>query len=107
MMSAYDELLELVKETDIFKETVRSLEEEPIRVFGDICREFEKTGKPIPDHNINILGYFGDLSLRILSASGLIKALPVERLALRRYRPTEKGLDIYKRLVAEGFFSKE
>lgn len=61
-MSALDDFTTLIQETETIKQMIRSLKEEPAYLLGSICRQYEKTGRPVPDHQLNITGYLGEVS---------------------------------------------
>lgn len=102
--NAYREFINEVKKTEVMDYLLKSIEQEPIRLFGIICRTYEKTGQAVPDHLLHPSGYVGEVALKALTAAGFINYLPGDRLALFRYEPTEEGLKVYKKLVKEGVY---
>jgi len=105
-MSAIDDLTALLETTEVMKQVFTSLKEEPAHVLGDICREYQKTGQPVPDHKLRFVGYLGEATVKALLAAGLIKRQPGGRLSLYCYEPTTEGLAQYEKLKAEGFYTK-
>lgn len=105
-MSALDDFAARIESTDVMKQALRSLREEPARLLRDICREHGKAGQPVPYHRLQLIGYLGDTSLRALLAAGLVKQLPGDRTALYMYEPTKEGQEHYEKLQAEGFYKK-
>ncbi len=100
--SAKDELIGLVKSTEAMRQVFRDLEKEPLRLFSLIYAEFEKTGRPVPDHRLPLFSYYAEMSLRALSAADLVKTTDESRYSLYEYEPTMKGRELGKRLAAEG-----
>ena len=105
-MSAIDELTSLLESTDIMKQAFKSLKEEPAHLLGDICKEYQKTGQPAPDHHLRFTGYMGEAALKALISAELIKRQPGGRLSLYSYEPTARGLKQYKKLKADSFYKK-
>lgn len=97
-MSALDDFTALIQETETIKQVIRSLKEEPAYLLDSICRQYEKTGRPVPDPQLNITGYLGEVSLKALFAAGLISQQPGGRLSLYCYEPTQNGLEQYRNL---------
>jgi len=106
-MSAIDDFAARLGATEVMQGIQRSLKEEPARLLGDICREHEKTGQPVPDHHLHLVGYVGDAALKALLSAGLIKGHSGGRLSLFCYEPTPEGLEQYQRLKAEGFYERK
>lgn len=100
-MTVRDELGAMVRETDTVQSLLCGLEAESVKLLSTICAEFEDTGTGVPDHHLNLIGYLGELVLRALCAADLINREAGDRLSICRYRPTEKGLSYYRRLVSE------
>ena len=103
-MSKFDDLVALLGKTEVMEQSFRSLREEPAFLLGNICREYEKTGQPVPDHYLQFSGYIGEVSLRALLAADLITHQSGGRLSLYSYQPTESGLEQYRNLVEDGFY---
>jgi len=103
-MSAIDDFAALLGATEVMQQIHKSLKEEPAHLLGNICREHEKTGQPVPDHHVHLVGYMSETALRALLAAGLIKQQPGGRLSLYCYEPTPEGLKQYEKLKAEGFY---
>jgi len=105
-MDALDDFAALLGTTEVMKQLVRSLKEEPAHLLGDICREYEKTGQPVLDHHLNLVGYLGEASLKALISAELIRQQLGSRLSLYCYEPTSKGMEQYEALKASGFYQK-
>lgn len=105
-MKAYQDFITLIKKTEPMQQMLRSLEEEPARLLGRICQEYEKTGQPVPDHHLHPSGYIGEVALRALISAGLLRSEAGGKFALYQYQPTEKGLEQYKSLISSGFYQK-
>lgn len=105
-MDAFDDFTALLETTEVMKQVAKSLKEEPAHLLGDICQEYEKTGQPVPDHHLNLVGYLGEASLKALTSAALICPKPGSRLSLYAYEPTPKGIEQYERLKASGFYQK-
>jgi len=103
-MSALDDFFALLEATEVMQQVAKSLKEEPAQLLGDICREYEGTGRPVPDHHLNLVGYLGEASLKALISAELVHQRLGSRLALYHYEPTPKGLEQYKALKASGFY---
>ena len=63
-MTAYEEFVKRIHETDTMRELARSLDEEPARLLRLICSRYEETGRPVADHYLQLTGYFGETMLR-------------------------------------------
>lgn len=105
-MSAIDDFAALLETTEVMKQVLRSLKEEPAHLLGDICREYQKTGQSVPDHRLHFTGYLGEASLKALLSTGLIRQQPGGRLSLYSYKPSPEGLEQYERLKDEGFYQR-
>lgn len=105
-MKAYQDFTALINKTETMQQILKSLEEEPARLLGRICQEYEKTRLPVPDHHLHPSGYTGEVALRALLSAGLIGSEAGGRSALYHYQPTEKGLEQYKNLTESGFYQK-
>ena len=105
-MGARDDFLALVHDTEVMKHLLQLAEQEPFRIFTAICKEYEHTGKPIPDHHIPHSTYVGELALKALVAAGMVEQQPGGRVSLYQYKPTEQGVAAYKNLAAEGVAPK-
>jgi hypothetical protein len=55
----------------------------------------------VPDHHLNLGGYFGEAILRVLVSANLITKEREDRFALYGYKPTELGLKYYKAMLKE------
>ena len=106
-MSAIDDFAALLEKTEVMKQALKSLREEPAYLLAHICQKYQETGQPVPDHRLYLVGYVGETSLRSLLAAGLIKQQSGERLSLYSYEPTAKGLKQYGKLKADSFYARE
>ena len=79
-MSAYEDYLALLRDTEIMKGFMQSLEEEPLKLLGKICEEYRKTNESVPDHHLHFPGYIGDTAIKALESAGLIKIKPGGKL---------------------------
>ena len=100
--TAREEFANLVRSTDVMRQLLRDLEEDPLRTLCSICKENSETGRPVPDHHLDFFSYNSESSLRALTAAGLVQAREGSRYAVREYEPTEKGLALYRGLRDEG-----
>jgi hypothetical protein len=105
-MSVLDDFFALLETTEVMQQVIRSLKEEPAHLLGDICREYERTGQPVPDHHLNLVGYPSEASLKALISAELVHQQPGSRMALYCYEPTVKGMTQYEGLKARGFYQK-
>ena len=78
-----------------------ALEREPAKLLAAICREYEQTQKAVPDHHLNLAGYFGEAILRALVSANLVTKEREDRFFLYGYKPTELGLKYYKGMLEE------
>jgi hypothetical protein len=102
-MSAIDDFTALLETTEVMRQVLRSVREEPAYLLRDICRDHQHTGRTVPDHHLQLLGYMGETALKALLSAGLIRQHAGGRIALYTYEPTEKGVEQYKKLQADGF----
>jgi hypothetical protein len=105
-MSALDDFTELLDRTEVMKQLINTLKQEPAHLLGDICREYKKTGKAVPDHNLRTIGYMGEAAIRALASAGLIIRSSGGLLSLYVYEPTDEGLKQYKKLKDEEFYKR-
>ena len=105
-MSAIDDFVTLLETTEVMKQVLKSLKEEPAHLLGDICREYQRTGQSMPDHHLQFVGYMGEAALKALLSAGLIRRQPGGRLSLYCYEPTPEGLAQYEKLKADNFYQK-
>ena len=105
-MSAIDDFYALLETTEIMKQVLKSLKEEPAHLLGDICSQYQKTGQPVLDHRLHFVGYMGEAALKALLSAELIRRQSGGRLSLYSYEPTPEGLEQYERLKADGFYQK-
>lgn len=100
-MGVFEDFVEVVKKTETMQAILQSLEREPAKLLGAICQEYERTNKAVPDHHLNLAGYFGEAMLRVLVSANLITSEPEDRFSLYVYKPTEMGLKYYKDMLQE------
>jgi len=105
-LGTIDSFAALVENTDVMKQVVKSLKEEPAHLLGDVCLEYQRTSQPVPDHRLHFVGYLGEAALKALLSAGLIKRQPGRKLSLYSYEPTPEGLEQYEKLKADGFYKK-
>jgi hypothetical protein len=79
----------------------RCFEEEPLKLLTAICREYEETNRAVPDHHLNLAGYFGEAVLRALVAANMVTKETEDRFALYVYKPTKQGMEYYKAILNE------
>jgi len=103
-MGALDDFAALLEATEVMQQVIRSLKEEPAHLLGHICREYERSGRPVPDHHLSLVGYLGEASVKALMSAGLIRQQLGSRLALYCYEPTAEGMKQYEGLKAGGFY---
>ncbi len=72
-MSTIDNFVALLETTEVMKQILKSLKEEPAHLLGDICREYQRTGQSVPDHRLRFAGYVGEATLKALLSVGLIR----------------------------------
>jgi len=100
-MGAFEDFVDAIKQTETMQALLQNLEKEPAKLLAAICREYEATNKAVPDHHLNLAGYFGEAMLRALVSANLITKEPEDRFALYVYKPTEAGLKYYKAMLKE------
>jgi len=100
-MCAFEDFVDVVKQTETMQALLQNLEREPAKLLAAICREYESTNKAIPDHHLNLAGYFGEAMLRALVSANLITREREDRFYLYGYKPTEAGLKYYKAMLKE------
>jgi len=100
-MGAFEDFAEVVKQTETMQALFQSLEKEPAKLLAAICREYEVTNKAVPDHHLNLSGYFGEAILRALILANVITREREDRFALYVYKPTEAGLKYYGAMLKE------
>jgi len=100
-MGAFEDFIEVVKQTEPMQALLQGLEREPAKLLAAICREYAVTNKAVPDHHLNLAGYFGEVVLRALVSANLITKEREDRFALYGYKPTDAGLKYYKAMLKE------
>lgn len=105
-MSAFDEFAASLDDTDVMKHALRSLREEPAYLLRDMCRQCDRTGRPVPDHNLQPTGFGHETSLRALVSAGYARQLSGGTLAVYVYEPTAEGREQYANLKADGFYQR-
>lgn len=105
-MGSFEEFDTALHGTKIVQRVRRSLTIEATQALQQICREFERTGKPLPDHHLSSGGYMGEMIVKALIEAGLIEETEAERRAVRQYGPTERGRAFYRALLEENAFAQ-
>ena len=100
-MGAFEDFVDVVKQTETMQALLQNLEREPAKLLAAICREYEATKKAVPDHHLNLAGYFGEAMLRALVSANLITREREDRFSLYGYKPTEEGLNYYRAMLKE------
>ncbi|MEA3442139.1 MAG: hypothetical protein U9R04_01415 [Chloroflexota bacterium] len=103
-MSAFEDFLAVAKKTDTMQSLLQNLEEGPARLLYSICKEYEATHELVPDHHLNLTGYFGEAMLRVLLSANMVTRESGGRFFLYGFTPTETGLGYYKAMLAEKKF---
>jgi hypothetical protein len=106
-MSAIEEFAAILENTDVMKQALRILKEEPAFLLAEICREYERSSRqPIPDHRLRSIGYMGEAATKALISAGLVKKQSGGSTSLYVYEPTAEGLKWWEKLKAEGFYKR-
>ena len=100
-MGVFEDFVDVVKQTETMQALLQNLEREPAKLLTAICREYEVTSKAVPDHHLNLAGYFGEAMLRALVSANLITREREDRFSLYGYKPTEAGLKYFKAMLKE------
>jgi len=100
-MGGFEDFIDVVKKTETMQALYQNLEREPAKLLATICREYEVTNKAVPDHHLNLAGYFGEAMLRALVSANLVTREREDRFSLYGYKPTEMGLKYYKAMLKE------
>lgn len=106
-MSAIEEFAVMLENTEVMKQALKSLREEPALLLAEICREHQKNNEqPVPDHRLRSVGYMGEASVKALISAGLVKRQPGGLISLYLYEPTPEGLKWWEKLQADGFYKR-
>ena len=100
-MGSFEDFVNVVKQTETMQALLQNLEREPAKLLATICREYEVINKAVPDHHLNLAGYFGEAMLRALVSANLITKEREDRFSLYGYKPTEEGIRYYKAMLRE------
>jgi hypothetical protein len=100
-MGGFEDFVNVIKQTETMQALFQNLEREPAKLLATICREYEVTNKAVPDHHLNLAGYFGEAMLRALVSANLITKQREDRFSLYDYKPTEEGIKYYKAMLKE------
>ena len=104
-MGTYEDVAEMLMQTESMLRILSVLEREPVVILCDICSQHEKNSAPVLHDNVHSSGFIRDLSLRTLMSAELIKREPSGQKSLFTYRPTPKGMQYYRKLLEEGHLS--
>ena len=102
-MSAFEDFTQAIRQTEIMQQFLADLEKEPVTILLAICREYELRNEAVADHRFHVSGYVGELALQALLSGGLVERLPGGRLSVYSYKPTQTGMEFYRRLKSEGW----
>lgn len=100
------EVLKSIKRTDVMAQALNCLDQEPLQLLGEICRQAQRTGEPVPDYGLHPSGYLGEVALKALIEAELVKMIPAPKFSLFRYEPTKEGLKQYRRLDEAGYYER-
>jgi len=100
-MAAFEDFVAEVGKTETMQALLRGLQEEPAKLLGAICKEYEATSRAVPDHHLHLTGYFGEAMLRALVSANLVARETGDRYSLYGFRPTEAGLKYYNAILDE------
>lgn len=107
-MSAIEEFAAILENTDVVKQALRILKEEPAFLLAEICREYEKNNRqPIPDHRLRSIGYMGEASAKALISAELVKRQSGGSTSLYVYEPTAEGLKWWEKLKSDRFYERK
>ena len=107
-MSAFDDFSAILENTDVVKQALRILKEEPAFLLNEICREYEKNDRqPVPDHRLRSIGYMGEAAAKSLISAGLVKKQSGGFTSIFVYEPTKDGLKWWEKLKADGFYTRK
>ena len=95
-MGAFEDFVGVVKQTETMQALLENLEREPAKLLAAICREYEATKKAVPDHHLNLAGYFGEAMLRALVSANLVTREREDRFSLYGYSRLRRGLSIIR-----------
>lgn len=105
--NAYQDFVTMIGKTDAMQQFRKTMDEEPAKLLGKICKEYEKTNTPVPDHHIHLPSYIGDVAIKALISAKLLTLSDGGRISLYQYEPTEEGLTYYRALKLAGFYNKK
>jgi hypothetical protein len=100
-VGVFEDFTDLIRQTETMQALLHSLDREPAKLLAAICREYEATGRAVPDHHLTLAGYFGEAMLRALVSAQLVTKEREDRFSLYVYRPTETGLKYYEAMRKE------
>jgi len=100
-MGAFEDFVDVLKKTETMQALLQNLEKEPAKLLGNICKKYEETNKAVPDHHLNLGGYFVEAMLRALVSANLVTREAEDRFSLYGYKPTKTGLKYYKAMLKE------
>ena len=100
-MGVLEDFAKLIRETETMRALLQGLDREPAKLLATICREYQATGRAVPDHHLTLAGYFGEAMLRALVSAHLVTREREDRFSLYVYKPTETGLEYYEAMREE------
>ena len=105
-MGAIDDFAVLLETTEVMKQVLSRLKEEPAHLLGRICQGYQRTGEAVPDHCLHFTGYLGEAAIKALLSAGLIRRHSGGSLSISVFEPTAEGLKQYESLKADSFYQK-
>jgi hypothetical protein len=99
-MGAIEDFCALIEATDVIRQIINSLKEEPAHLLAVICRDYETAHEPVPDHRVHATGYMGEAALSALISAGMVNRHSGGGMSLYAYEPTANGLAQHQNLKA-------
>lgn len=97
-----DELQGLISASKPVRELVEQTNRYPVELLQRLCAVHRRRGGPVPDHELGLSTYLGDMAVRALIDVQLIQRVAEPgRQAINSYMPTKRGLELYDHLEAE------
>ena len=98
---AQEELAQIIRESGPLQQLLEELEQYPAALFRRVCALGSARGGPVPDYDLGLVPYLGEVSLRALEQAQLIERVDRQSIAMHAYVPTAKGKALWERLQAQ------
>jgi hypothetical protein len=98
---ANKELVEIISKFGPIRQLREELDRYPVELFRRVCLLSSKRNSSVPDYNLRLAPYLGEMALRALVSAELVATVDRGIHSMQAYVPTDKGKKLWQRLEAE------